>query len=82
VHVAGPGRLAAIHANDSLDGPGSFRDRHVRVGTGRIGLAPFGEMLAHPAVAGLPVVLETPGGAEAYATDIATLEALMHVTEP
>jgi deoxyribonuclease-4 len=82
VEVAGPGTLAAIHANDSLDRPGSFLDRHARIGTGRIGLAPFGELLTHPAVAGLPVVLETPGGPEAYAADIATLAAMTHVTDP
>lgn len=76
VEAAGPGRLAAVHANDSQDGCGSFRDRHARIGAGQIGTEPFRELLRHPAVAGLPVVLETPGGPEAYAADIALLDRL------
>ena len=76
VGVTGAGRLAAVHANDSVHGCGSFRDRHERVGRGRIGLEPFRDLLAHPAVAGLPVVLETPGGSAAYAEDIALLDSL------
>jgi deoxyribonuclease-4 len=74
--VAGAGRLAAVHANDSVDGCGTFRDRHARIGAGRIGLEPFRELLAHPAVAGLPVVLETPGGPEAHAADVSLLKSL------
>ncbi|AYY15530.1 deoxyribonuclease IV [Actinobacteria bacterium YIM 96077] len=76
VSVAGPGRLAAIHANDSKDVRGSFRDRHERIGAGHIGSAAFAELLRHPAVAGLPVVLETPGGPPAYAEDLALLRKL------
>lgn len=76
VAVAGEGRLAAVHANDSVDACGTFRDRHARIGAGRIGLEPFRELLAHPAVAGLPVVLETPGGPEAHAADVALLKSL------
>jgi deoxyribonuclease-4 len=76
VAVAGDGRLAAIHANDSAGALGTFHDRHARIGAGRIGLEPFRELLAHPALAGLPVVLETPGGPEAHAADVALLKSL------
>lgn len=76
VAVAGAGRLAAVHANDSVEACGTFRDRHARIGAGRIGLEPFRELLAHPAVAGLPVVLETPGGPDAHAADVALLKSL------
>lgn len=76
VEVAGPGRLAAVHANDSMDVCGSFRDRHERIGAGQIGTDPFTELLTHRHVEGLPVVLETPGGPPAYAEDIALLERL------
>lgn len=76
VSVAGTGRLAAVHANDSVDRCGTFRDRHARIGAGRIGLEPFRELLAHPAVAGLAVVLETPGGPEAHAADVELLKSL------
>lgn len=76
VAVVGNGRLAAVHANDSKDPCGAFRDRHERIGSGHIGLEPFRELLAHPAVAGLPVVLETPGGPAAHAADVALLKSL------
>jgi deoxyribonuclease-4 len=76
VAIAGEGRLAAVHANDSAGARGTFHDRHERIGAGHIGLEPFRELLAHPAVAGLPVVLETPGGPEAHAADVALLKSL------
>jgi len=61
VAVAGAERLRLVHANDSHDGRGSGKDRHERIGEGRIGLPAFTELLAHPATAGVPLVLETPG---------------------
>lgn len=76
VEVAGPGRLAAVHANDSLDVCGSFRDRHANIGDGRIGADPFAALFTHPALNGVPVVVETPGGSTAHAADMATLKAL------
>ena len=58
--AVGPGRLGLVHANDSLDECGSRRDRHTTIGAGAIGAAPFAELLRHPSVAGVPVVVETP----------------------
>jgi deoxyribonuclease IV len=58
--TVGPGRLGLVHANDSLDECGSKRDRHTTIGEGSIGAAPFAELLAHPSMAGVPVVVETP----------------------
>ena len=58
--AVGPGRLGLVHANDSLDPCGSRRDRHTTIGAGAIGAAPFAELLRHPSVAGVPVVVETP----------------------
>lgn len=74
--IVGPERLAAVHANDSMDVRGAFRDRHARIGAGHIGLEPFRALLAHPAVGGIPVVLETPGGPDAHAADVALLKSL------
>jgi deoxyribonuclease IV len=74
--AGGLARRLATHANDSLDACDSLRDRPVRIGRGRIGLEAFSGLLAHPAVAGLPVLLETPGGAEACAEDLALLDGL------
>jgi deoxyribonuclease-4 len=61
VEIGGPGRLRLIHANDSLDRRGSCRDRHATIGEGHIGAGAFAELLAHPATAGVPFILETPG---------------------
>ncbi|GAA3941928.1 deoxyribonuclease IV [Actinoplanes auranticolor] len=77
VATVGEGRLQLIHANDSKDGCGSTRDRHERIGEGRIGAAAFAELLAHPATAGLPVIVETPTEQhEGHAADIALLKGL------
>ncbi len=74
--AAGPGRLGLIHANDSKDGCGSRKDRHENIGAGQIGPAPFGCLLRHPATAGVPFVVETPGGEQGQAKDIAILRGL------
>ncbi len=77
VATIGPGRLQLVHANDSKDGCGSTRDRHENIGSGSIGAAPFAELLAHPATAGVPVIVETPtDGPAGHAADIAALKAL------
>jgi deoxyribonuclease-4 len=60
VATVGQDRLVLVHANDSLDECGSKRDRHTTIGAGGIGVEGFRELLAHPAVAGVPVVVETP----------------------
>ncbi|BFU46092.1 deoxyribonuclease IV [Krasilnikovia sp. MM14-A1004] len=77
VATVGPGRLQLVHANDSKDDCGSSRDRHETIGEGRIGAAAFAELLAHPAAAGVPVVVETPTvGHAGHAADIALLKSL------
>jgi deoxyribonuclease-4 len=62
VAAAGPDRLRLIHANDSMDVAGARKDRHANIGAGHIGAAPFGELFAHPATAGVPLIIETPDG--------------------
>ncbi|HLM04822.1 MAG TPA: deoxyribonuclease IV [Blastococcus sp.] len=79
--TVGPGRLALVHANDSLDRCGSKRDRHTTIGAGSIGVEPFRELLAHPTVAGVPVVVETPSEldgspSDGHKRDIALLTSL------
>ncbi len=74
--AVGPGRLGLVHANDSLDERGSRRDRHATIGEGSIGLPAFAELVRHPAVAGVPVVVETPSADRGHARDIALLSAL------
>ncbi len=83
VATVGPGRLQLIHANDSKDDCGSTRDRHESIGQGRIGADAFRELLAHPATAGLPVIVETPTEEhEGHAADIALLKSLRPTAQP
>jgi deoxyribonuclease-4 len=63
-----------VHANDSVLGCGSRRDRHEAIGAGQIGTGPFRELLA--ALPEVPFVAETPGGKSGHARDIATLKEL------
>jgi deoxyribonuclease-4 len=76
VRTVGRGRLQLIHANDSRDPLGSNRDRHQTIGAGAIGLEPFAELFRHPAVHGVPVVVETPGGEAGHTRDVALLKTL------
>jgi deoxyribonuclease-4 len=77
VATVGADRLWLVHANDSRDACGSLRDRHFTIGEGSIGEAAFGELMAHPATAGVPVIVETPSEKhEGHAADIATLKRL------
>lgn len=74
--AAGPGRVKLVHANDSQLVCGSRRDRHESIGKGAIGVEPFRELLAHPSLADVPFVVETPGGKSGHARDIALLKDL------
>ncbi|MBB5779659.1 deoxyribonuclease IV [Nonomuraea jabiensis] len=76
LHEIAPGRLKLIHANDSKDVCGAKKDRHENIGAGHIGAQPFAELLRHPAVAGVPICIETPGKAPKHAEDIALLKKL------
>lgn len=64
------GRIDLVHANDSRDAFGSGADRHANLGQGKIDPD---LLVAVVAAAGAPVVVETPGGVEGQADDIAFL---------
>ena len=64
------GRIDLVHCNDSRDPHGSRRDRHANLGAGEI---PEDLILAVVSSAEAPVVVETPGGAEAQGSDVAWL---------
>ncbi|MFC8227341.1 deoxyribonuclease IV [Streptomyces sp. NPDC057287] len=76
VETVGEGRLKLIHANDSKDVVGAHKDRHENIGAGHIGAEPFRELFSHPATEGVPLVIETPGGKEGHAADVARLKEL------
>jgi deoxyribonuclease-4 len=74
VSIAGAERLQLIHANDSMDVCGALKDRHQNIGDGEIGVDPFKELLAHPAVAHAPLILETPGQEPEHNKEVALLK--------
>ena len=76
IEIAGIERFQLIHANDSMDVCGALKDRHQNIGDGHIGIDPFVELLAHPAVANVPLILETPGMEEKHTLEIALLKAI------
>ncbi len=82
VEIGGPRRLRLIHANDSMDVRGAFKDRHQKIGQGHIGLGAFEELFAHPATAGVPFVLETPGSRDVDDPDIGLLKKIRAVAVP
>ncbi|MCC7089626.1 MAG: deoxyribonuclease IV [Dehalococcoidia bacterium] len=57
----GFGRLVAVHANDTKQPLGTFRDRHENIGEGHIGIDGFRTLMAHPAFREVPFLLEVPG---------------------
>ena len=79
VEIGGPGRVRLVHANDSMDVRGAFKDRHQKIGEGHIGTDAFVELFAHPATAGVPFVLETPGSRDLGNADIPLLQQLRKV---
>jgi deoxyribonuclease-4 len=76
VEIGGADRLRLVHANDSMDVRGAFKDRHQKIGEGHIGVGAFAELFAHPATAGVPFVLETPGSRDAGDPGIPLLKRL------
>lgn len=73
--IIGMDRLKALHINDSMNPPGSHKDRHARIGEGEIGLEAIVRVIRHPQLRGLPMELETPNDLEGYAREIALLRA-------
>lgn len=74
--VIGLDRLRALHLNDSMNPPGSHKDRHEKLGKGFLGLDTFRHIMTHPLLRSLPKVLETPNDAHGYAEEIALLHTM------
>ena len=73
--VIGLSRLYALHLNDSKNPLASHKDRHERLGEGYLGMEAFYRIVEHPALRGLPMILETPNELPGYAVEIACLRA-------
>ena len=73
-HIIGLERLKAIHLNDSLNDCGSHKDRHARIGEGKIGMAALVRIIKHPALREIPFILETPNDDFGWTEEIHVLK--------
>lgn len=71
--IIGLSNLKAIHLNDSVNGLGSHKDRHAKIGEGEIGLEALSAVTRHPALKGIPFILETPNDDAGWTEEIALL---------
>jgi deoxyribonuclease-4 len=75
--VIGLGRLKAIHLNDSMNVCAAHKDRHEKIGKGKIGLDGFEKIVNHPQLSELPFYLETPCDLQGYKEEIQLLRGLV-----
>ena len=75
--VVGLDRLKAVHLNDSMNAKGARKDRHEKIGKGRIGLEAFVRIVNNPILGRLPFYLETPCDLQGYKEEIALLKGLV-----
>ena len=73
--VIGLDRLYAVHLNDSKNPCGSHRDRHEKLGLGALGTEALRRIALHPALAGLPFIIETPNDDAGYIAEIRTVKS-------
>lgn len=73
--IIGLERLYAVHFNDSMNDCGSHKDRHAKIGEGKIGADALRYIATHPLLAGKPFILETPNDDDGYAREIAMIRS-------
>lgn len=71
--IIGLENLKAIHLNDSKNDFNSHKDRHEKIGQGKISLEAMIRIINHPKLKKLPFILETPNDHKGYAEEIALL---------
>jgi len=69
-------RVCAFHLNDSKFELGMKKDRHENIGEGAIGATGFRLLVNDDRFSALPGLLETPGGPDGYARNLATLRRM------
>ena len=74
--IVGIDRLKALHLNDSKNPLGSHKDRHACIGEGYLGISAFSNIVRHPVLKNLPMILETPNELPGYQKEIALLRQL------
>ncbi len=75
--VIGLEKLKAFHLNDSKREFDSRVDRHARIGEGEIGLEGFRAIVNDSDLRQIPMILEIPGGLQAYKKDLEILRGLI-----
>ena len=74
--IIGLDRLKALHLNDSKNICGSHKDRHACIGEGYLGLTTFANIIRHPVLSNLPMILETPNDLSGYEREISLLRSM------
>ena len=74
--IVGLDRLKAIHLNDSMNVLGAHKDRHEKIGKGKIGLDALIRVVNHPKLKDLPFYLETPCDLQGYRDEIALIKKM------
>ena len=75
--VIGLSRLKAVHFNDTKNDCGSHKDRHEKLGQGFLGMEAMKRIALHPALQGLPFILETPNDDAGYIGEIGIVKGWM-----
>lgn len=74
--IIGLERLKAIHLNDSMNDCDTHKDRHEKIGEGKLGLETVRQVVSHPKLKELPFILETPNDDAGYQREIALLKEI------
>lgn len=72
--IIGLEKLKAIHLNDSKNDLASHKDRHEKIGEGKIGLDAISKIINNDRIKDLPFYLETPNEIDGYEKEIALLK--------
>ncbi len=79
-NIVGLSRLKAIHINDTMNPFSSHKDRHQKIGEGHLGLKAFENLINHPKLKNIPLLLETPNEIDGYKKEIELLKGLYRLT--
>lgn len=72
--IIGLNKLKAIHLNDSMNEFEAHKDRHAKIGEGKIGLKALSNIINNPRIKDLPFYLETPNEIDGYKKEIQILK--------
>lgn len=73
--VIGLDKLKTIHLNDSKNDKAAHKDRHEKIGEGKIGLDAITKIINNERVKDLPFYLETPNELDGYKKEIEMLKS-------